>query len=151
MPSSPRSLAKSPKNVLITGPPGIGKTTLIMKLVRSLLPYGPVGFCTREIREEGVRKGFELVSLDEKTGVLAHVGIGGPHRVGKYGVDISGFERFLGGINFLGSEHMVIVIDEIGKMECLSPVFVDMLGRLLDASKPVVATIALKAGRPLQR
>ena len=40
----------------------------------------------------------------------------------------------------------MIVIDEIGKMECLSPVFVDMLGRLLDASKPVVATIALKGG-----
>jgi len=136
----------SPKNVLITGPPGIGKTTVIMKLAQHLHPHHPAGFYTREIREGGVRKGFELVSLDGSKGVLSHVDIESFHHVGKYRVDVPGFERFLLNIPFFEPDRKVIVIDEIGKMECLSPMFMDILTRLLDGNRPVVATIALKGG-----
>ena len=139
------------KNLLITGPPGIGKTTLIMKLAHALRPYQPVGFYTREIRVEGVRKGFELVSLDGNKGVLSHVDIQSSHRIGKYGVDIPEFERFLQDIPFFVPDRRVIVIDEIGKMECISQMFMDMLIRLLDGNRPVVATIALKRGGVLDR
>jgi Cdc6-like AAA superfamily ATPase len=52
------------KNLLITGLPGVGKTTLIRKLSEELKDLHPAGFYTQEIREEGVRKGFELISLD---------------------------------------------------------------------------------------
>ena len=58
------------KNILITGLPGIGKTTLIRRLYEELKDTHPVGFYTGEIRENGVRKGFELISLDGRRGLL---------------------------------------------------------------------------------
>lgn len=141
------TVANLSKNILITGLPGSGKTTLIQKLADELREYGPVGFYTGEIRSQNTRKGFKLMSLDgRKTGVLSHVDIRGPHRVGKYGVDLDGFERFLGTLPLLDPSSRLVIIDEIGRMECLSVKFRDLVASLLNAPAPVIATIALKAG-----
>ncbi len=135
------------KNILITGLPGSGKTTLIRKLADGLRECAPAGFFTEEIREQGARKGFKLTSLDRKeSGVLAHVDIKGQHRVGKYVVDLEGLEKFLGKLNLLDSSPRIVILDEIGKMECLSGRFRGLVVSLLDAPAPVAATIALKAG-----
>jgi nucleoside-triphosphatase len=135
------------KNILITGLPGSGKTTLIQKLADELRAYGPVGFYTEEIRSHGTRAGFKLTSLDRKrTGMLSHVDIKGSHRVGKYGVDLGGFELFLGMLPLLDPSSRLVIMDEIGKMECLSAQFRDLVVSLLNAPAPVIATIALKAG-----
>ncbi len=134
-------------NILITGLPGSGKTTLAKKLADELREYGPEGFFTEEIRSHGTRKGFQLTSLDRmRTGVLAHVDIKGPHRVGKYGVDLEGFELFLETLHLLDPSPRLVIIDEIGKMECLSAKFRDLVASLLNAPAPIIATIALKAG-----
>ena len=137
---------KDIKNILITGVPGIGKTTLIKKLAEELKGHRPVGFYTEEIREGGVRKGFELLSLDRRKGILSHTEIKSPSRVGKYRVDVKRFEDFLGLIPFLNPETSLIIIDEIGKMECLSDKFKGLIKELLDSEKLVIATIALKGG-----
>ena len=135
------------KNILITGLPGSGNTTLIQKLADELREYAPAGFYTEEIRSHNTRKGFKLTSLDgQKTGTLSHVDIKGPHRVGKYGVDLDGFEHFLGTLPLLDPSSRLVIIDEIGKMECLSAKFRDLVASLLNAPAPVIATIALKAG-----
>lgn len=135
------------KNILITGLPGTGKTTLIKKLADELREYKPAGFYTEEVRLHGTRTGFTITSLDRKrTGTLAHVDIKGPHRVGKYGVELDGFERFLGCLHLLRSLPRLVIIDEIGKMECLSEKFRNLVESLLDGPAPVIATIALKAG-----
>ncbi len=140
-------MASLSKNILITGLPGCGKTTLIKKLADELREYSPAGFYTDEIRTHGVRAGFKLTSLDDqKTGMLSHVDIKGPHRVGKYGVDLEGFEQFLGTLPLLDPLSRLVIIDEIGKMECLSAKFRDLVTSMLDADAPVIATIALKAG-----
>jgi nucleoside-triphosphatase len=62
------------KNLLITGLPGVGKTTLIKKLYEGLKDFRPVGFYTEEIREGGERKGFQLISLEGKKGLLSRGG-----------------------------------------------------------------------------
>jgi nucleoside-triphosphatase len=118
-----------------------------MKLADELREYDPEGFFTEEIREHGVRTGFRLTSLDTKqTGVLAHVDIKSPNRVGRYGVDLEGFERFLGALRLRDPSPRLVVLDEIGKMECKSERFRNLVTSLLDAPAPVIATIALRAG-----
>jgi len=132
------------KNLLITGLPGIGKTTLIKKLCEALKSFHPVGFYTEEIREGSERKGFELMSLEGTKGLLSHKEIKSPYKVGQYRVDIKGFEDFLGSVSFFDPSTRVIIIDEIGKMECLSLRFQEILKEILDSEKWVIATIALK-------
>ena len=132
------------KNLLITGLPGVGKTTLIKRLYEPLKGLRPVGFYTEEIREKGERKGFELVSLEGKRGLLSHQHIESPYKVGRYRVDLRSFEEFLDGISFFDRSAGLIVIDEIGKMECLSDRFKKLLREVLASGKGVIATIALK-------
>ena len=132
------------KNILLTGVPGVGKTTLMITLSESLRELNPVGFYTEEIREGGVRKGFELVSLDGRRGLLSHVSIRSPYRIGKYRIDIKGFENFMGSIAILESPSPLILIDEIGKMECLSDRFRKLMIQVFDSEKIVIATIALR-------
>jgi len=134
------------KNLLITGLPGVGKTTLIRELARELRDHNPVGFFTAEIREGGVRKGFELISLDKRRRVLAHVDIRSRHCVGRYKVDMEGFEDFLTLIPFEDPRRKLVIIDEIGKMECFSAHFRKVLVELLDSERWVIATVALKGG-----
>jgi nucleoside-triphosphatase len=132
------------KNILITGQPGIGKTTFIKKLAGQLKDLHPLGFYTMEIREAGIRKGFELISLDGRKGILSHVDIKSPCRVSKYGVDVGRFETFLDSIPLLDPTTSIVIIDEIGKMECFSGKFRSLVVDILDSDKLLVATIALK-------
>ena len=132
------------KNILITGLPGVGKTTLIKNIGAALKGLRPVGFYTAEIREGGRRKGFELISLDGRKGLLSHTDIQSPYRVGKYKVDVKGFETFLDSIPLLHASTHLVIIDEIGKMECYSDQFKNLLKAILDSEKCVIATLALK-------
>jgi nucleoside-triphosphatase len=132
------------RNFLVTGVPGVGKTTLIRNVCKRLASSHPEGFYTEEIREGGVRKGFALVSLDGKRRVLSHVNVKSRHRVGKYGVDVQSFETFLESLHLKAPAGSLIVMDEIGKMECFSAAFVSLARELLDGAGVVVATVALK-------
>ena len=138
------SLGLVKKNLLITGLPGVGKTTLIKKLSEALKSFHPIGFYTEEIREGFERKGFELISLEGKKGLLSHKDIRSPYKVGQYKVDIKSFEDFLESISFFNPFTRLIIIDEIGKMECLSDQFKNLLKEILDSEKWVMASIALK-------
>jgi nucleoside-triphosphatase len=134
------------RKILITGLPGVGKTTLIKRVSHDLIAFQPVGFYTSEIRERGSRLGFELIDLDGRRGLLAHVEIEREFAVGRYGVDVSGFESFLGSIPFSSHATRPVVIDEIGKMECLSDRFTRFVEELMRSPRLVVATIAWKGG-----
>jgi nucleoside-triphosphatase len=139
------------KNILITGFPGTGKTTLLRKVAEELKPLHPAGFLTSEIREDNIRKGFELWSLNGRKGLLAHVDFTTSYRVGKYKVDVEGFEAFLQANLLLGTSADLIIIDEIGKMECFSELFKHLVTRVLDSEKVVLASIALKGGGFIER
>jgi len=135
------------KNLLITGPPGCGKTTLVRKVAEGLPGIPTAGFLTTELREGGERAGFSLVSCGGGRGILSHVRFPGPPRVGRYGVDLPGFEAFLAGIPFSAPEIRLVLMDEIGKMECYSPRFQALVARCLDGPIPFLATIALRGDR----
>ena len=134
------------KNLLIMGRPGVGKTTLIKAVIARSTRQKAAGFFTQEVREGGRRSGFEIETLDGKTGVLAAVrGEDGP-RVGRYRVNLNDLERVgVAGIEKGLADCDLIVIDEIGKMELFSKRFKDVVKKAFNSHAKVLATV--KVGR----
>ena len=143
---SSQSLTRS-KNLLLTGPPGCGKTTVLERAAEQLGVLRLAGFVTRELREQGQRVGFEAIGLGGRRVILAHVRFRSRVSVGRYGVEP---DRLIPLIDeeLVGPPGTVdaYLIDEIGKMECHCPQFIDAVSRLLEGQVPVVATIALRGG-----
>jgi nucleoside-triphosphatase len=138
---------RSPKNVLLTGLPGCGKTTVVRRVVQALGGVRLAGIYTKEVREGGQRVGFEIVGLGGQRCLLAHVDWRSHLRVGRYRVEPARLEPIIEAeLGPSPDEVDVYVIDEIGKMECLCPAFVDAVRRVLDGPAPVLATVALKGG-----
>jgi len=137
-------------NLLITGPPRCGKSMLIEAVV-SRIDRPLTGFFTREIREKGRRTGFMIVTLEGREGVLAHEKIKGPVRVGKYGVSLDDLDRIAVPAMIPSEPGQIVVIDEIGKMECFSSLFRETMVRTLDSPHRVLGSIALKGGTFIQR
>jgi nucleoside-triphosphatase len=142
--------AKRTRNLLLTGPPGCGKSTLIEQVVRHI--DAPVtGFFTREIRDDRRRVGFEIITMNRDQGLLAHVNLKSRVRLGKYGVNLEDLERIAVPAMIPAKPDELVVIDEIGKMECLSPLFRSTLERTLDSAHPVIGSIAKKGDRFIER
>lgn len=131
------------KNILLTGPPRCGKSTLIEKLI-SKIEKPMIGFFTREMREGGRRVGFLIVTLDGKQGILAHEGSKSQIRVGKYGVNLDSLDQVAASSMIPSKPDQIIILDEIGKMECFSRLFRETLIGVLDSPNTVVGTVAFK-------
>ena len=104
------------------------------------------GFFTREIREKGRRRGFKIVTLDGKEGILARDDFEGKIRVGRYGVNLDDLERIAVPSIIASELGQIVVIDEIGKMECYSSLFRDALVQALNSRTLVIGSIGLKGG-----
>jgi nucleoside-triphosphatase len=132
------------RKVLLTGRPGCGKTTLIKRVLNKLkLPSA--GFYTEEIRERGQRLGFKIITLDGDEAVLAHVNFKTAHRVGKYGLDLSGLETIgVEALRMAVRGRKLVVIDEIGPMEIRSRIFCDAVTEALDGHAPIFGTITAR-------
>jgi nucleoside-triphosphatase len=136
-----------PDNILLlAGVPGVGKTTLVKKVAASLADCNISGFYTEEIRVRNVRQGFTLVTLNGYNIVMAHFASDSAFRVSKYGVDLAAIDRAVRMTLAENNKADLFIIDEIGKMECFSDLFVERVTALLDSGKPVLATISLKGG-----
>ena len=134
------------KNILFTGSPRCGKSTLIEKIVKRI-DTPATGFFTREIREKGKRTGFSINTLDQKEGILAHHSIKSRWRVGKYGVNLADIDRLAVPSMIPEKSAALIVVDEIGKMECFSALFKKTLVNVLDSNHQVIGSIAQKGDR----
>jgi nucleoside-triphosphatase len=137
-------LKTEPHALLLTGPPGIGKTTVMRRAAQELSELKIRGFTTEEIREAGQRVGFRIETFDGASAVLAQLRIRSPYRVGKYGVDLAALDRIANQLSQCSGD--VVFIDEIGKMETLSSNFVETVESILNSSVVLVATVGLRGG-----
>lgn len=132
-----------PIKIFLTGLPGCGKTTAIMQIAGNLDQGKIAGFYTQEIREGDTRKGFRWARFDGLSGILAHTNIKSPYKVGKYGIDLTGFEKSIVPILDVKQANIeLFIIDEVGKMECLSRKFIAAVRELLASDKSMLATVA---------
>ena len=129
------------RHILITGPPGVGKTTLVASIV-SRLPGTKTGFVTHEIREATGRKGFVIETLDGRTALLAEVSASGSPRVGKYRVLTESIRTVA--VPAIAERADFIVIDEIGKMETACTDFMPAVRAALSGTATVIATVPLR-------
>jgi nucleoside-triphosphatase len=135
--------------LLLEGRPGIGKTTVARRLLHLLqeadVPVG--GFTTGELRTGGRRQGFLVEATSGAQGLLAHVDLPGPPRVGRYGVDLAAFERVALPALHTPAIGGVVVVDELGKMELASTAFREAVTELFGRDVAVVATVQLARHR----
>jgi nucleoside-triphosphatase len=135
--------------LLLTGNPGVGKTTVLAKAVSALKENGfsVGGMISREVREGGTRVGFEILDLNSgRCGWLAHVNQQAGPQVGRYRVNMKD-------LNAIGAKAIadavekcdVIAIDEIGPMELFSEKFKEATRKALESRKPVLAVVHWKA------
>ena len=132
--------------VLVTGPPGVGKTTLIQQIHDQYRNKGinVAGITTREVREGDKRIGFKITNISSGAeGWLARAGDGPGPRVGKYKV----VTKYLDSIGVVALKQAIdqpndlVLIDEIGPMEMTSRAFREALADLLSKRGEVVATV----------
>jgi nucleoside-triphosphatase len=136
------------KVVLLTGAPGVGKTTTVTRVCSFYSAKGMSiqGITTHEIRENGQRIGFKVTDIATgKEGWLARKDSSTGPRIGSYyvvsedleNIGVRGLERAVE-----GPAHLVIV-DEIGPMEMTSSSFRNVISRVLKAERPTVVTVRL--------
>ena len=59
---------------------------------------------------------------------------------------MAAIDRFAATLREFPDRSAIWLIDEIGKMECLSTAFVEATRRVLDSGRPLIATVAQRGG-----
>ncbi|MCS4541046.1 MAG: NTPase [Euryarchaeota archaeon] len=140
------------KNIVITGPPGIGKTSICQKVIESLKSkdFKVGGMLSSEVREKGSRVGFKILNIStNQEGWLAHINQKVGPQVSKYRVILEDIEKIgTKAIEKAIEEADVILIDELGPMELYCDSFKETAQRAFDSNKPVLATIHYRSTHP---
>ncbi|TYB30501.1 MAG: hypothetical protein FXF47_08940 [Candidatus Mcinerneyibacterium aminivorans] len=130
------------KNIFLTGKPGIGKTTGIKRIISKLDKSRIKGFITAEKRNRNERTGFLIKTLNDKMAYMAHVNFDTDYKLGKYFVSVENINKFM--VQSMNPDkNSLIILDEIGKMECLSEKFKTMVLKVLESSNKVLGTISV--------
>ena len=137
------------RNIFLTGAPSSGKTTVIKKVIKSL-DYPANGFYTEEEKIAGKRVGFLMKTLEGKSGYLAHQDIKSEFNIRRYGVSMENIES-IAVLSITPINSNIIILDEIGKMECFSASFKEAVINVLDALNVVIGTITLGGGDFIQK
>jgi len=131
--------------MFVTGHPGVGKTSVLLRAVDNLKNRGYIvsGMISREVREGGLRVGFEIVDFSTgQRGWLAHVNLPTGPQVSKYRVNLTDLNAI--GVNSILNAIKnadIIIVDEIGPMELFSQAFREAVTQAIESKKPVLGTI----------
>ena len=133
------------KIVLLTGRPGIGKTTALKKIIDMLKARGwsVGGMISSEICRSDRRVGFGILDImSGKSGTLAHIGFSRGPQVGIYRVNLEDLEHIgVQAILKALEEVEIVCCDEIAPMELSSLLFRECIKKVIESPKPFVATI----------
>lgn len=139
--------------MFVNGRPGVGKTSVLLRAVEGLKTKGYKigGMLSREVREKGMRIGFEIIDFySERRGWLAHVNQPVGPKVSKYRVNLNDLDIIgAGSIRDAAKNAQIIIIDEIGPMELFSRAFREAVVEAMNSGKPLLGTIHFKARDPL--
>jgi nucleoside-triphosphatase len=131
--------------IFLTGLPGCGKSTVLMKVIELLKEKGLKigGIVTPEVRVGNKRVGFAVRDIySGKEGILASVDQKTGHRLGKYRVNLKSFEEVaLPALDFALKECDIVAIDEIGRMEFFSEKFKEKVYEIVLSNKPLIAVV----------
>lgn len=127
------------KNILITGMPRSGKSSILKKIIQTI--EHKVGFVTNEVRVDGERVGFELETHKGERSMLAHVSFKTNIQVSRYFVDTTNLEAIIPAVSTF-HERDVLFVDEIGQMQLFSEAFKALVGTYFDSANTCIATVS---------
>jgi len=130
-----------PKNILITGKVGVGKTTIVKSLLSQLsIRWG--GYITERIKEGKTTIAHEMVTSDGRREVFADRRWTHLPQYGQMGIQVEVFERL--GVETLRKARQtadLIIMDELGVMEANAKHFITEVRSCFNSDLPVIAVI----------
>lgn len=127
------------KNILITGKPKSGKSTLLRRLIDDI--PNKVGFLTNEILRDASRFGFEIETHSHQKEVLAHIDFETPYKVSKYFVNIQNLESIIPEVSSFEPDSF-LYLDEIGQMQLFSDQFKELVLKYLNSQNTCLCTLS---------
>ncbi len=127
------------KNILITGLPRSGKSSLLNKVILGF--PRKIGLVTNEVREDGERTGFEIETSTGKKALLASTHFDAGPKVSRYFVNAANLDSLLPEISDFKSDDL-LYLDEIGQMELFSDEFKKIVMKFLDSPNICLATLS---------
>ena len=135
--------------LFITGSPGAGKTSVLLKTIEVLKArgYSVGGMISREVRTYGTRVGFEILDLSSgRRGWLAHVNQKQGPRICKYRVNMEDLDNIGAKAIATAVENAdLVAIDEIGPMELHSECFKEAVKKAVESRNLVIGTVHWKS------
>lgn len=138
--------------IFVTGHPGVGKTSVLLRAANELRNRGYKigGMICRDVREGGVRVGFEVIDFSSgQRGWLAHIHQPSGPKVSKYRVNLTDLDAVgVSSIRDSVRNMDIVLVDEIGPMELFSSAFREAVAQAVESDKPVLGTIHFELRDP---
>lgn len=131
--------------ILLTGEPRVGKSTAIKKIINSIGIEHFGGFYTEEIRADGERTGFQIITLNGEKGKIADVNFESPLKISRYKIKLDFLEKIaIPELYNAMNLNKIIIVDEIGPMQVFSKNFKNVISELIHSNSTFLGTIFLK-------